>query len=740
MITSAKPALVSLVLVAAYVALAKVAMLFSGAATDVSLIWPSSGILFAAMLKYGWRWWPAAALAVLISHLLLAPVPLAFLPWSVMGNVLGGVAGCLFVRRVYPSALERFDITTGAGLLAGGVILAGTSALVGCTGMVLSGMSTLDSMPSDALRWAVGDLFGTIAIAPATLMALDSRQHGRASLPQNLRFAGRIERAVWAVLMVIVIVGISMLSGTHESYALAIVSLPLALMIWAAVRLPPRVTTYVNAVVSLLLATAVSLGFAGFKPPTRAMDAATLAAFLCVIALTPLTLAMGIHQARTSALRLLRRATSDLLTGTLNRSAFELHVRQLAKTDEGEPMALVYLDLDRFRLINDGFSHAVGDELIAAVAGVLQARLKPDEKLARIGGDEFAALLRRVDPDSALDRARELCEAVASYRFMAQSHVASTTASGGLVPFVSGTIEFAALLAQADTACFAAKERGGNRVERVEPGGEGLVQERSASMRWALRLSNALEHDHFQLHCQTIAPLRHDLGALRHFEVLLRMREPGSPEPLLPAQFIDAAERFGMGVRLDRHVVEKTLRWFDRHPDHAAQVGLCSINLSAASIDDERFLEFLSSRLRRSSLSPEQICFELTETSALGDLGRAQQFISAVRNIGCRFALDDFGTGFCSFGYLRALDVDFFKIDGSFVREIDASPLSYAVVRSIADIGRVMRKQTVAECCETESIRQRLTDLGVDYCQGYAVSRPVDIHSYFGIALRSAVA
>ena len=727
-------------MIAAYVALAKVAMLFSGSESGVSLIWPSTGILYAGMLKFGWRWWPVAALAVLASHLLVAPVPLAFLPWSIFGNVMSGMVGSIFVRRVYPSAVDRFDIAAGASLLSGGALLAATGALLGCTGMVVAGMSRVDSMAFDALRWAAGDLFGTIAITPTTLMILNARQEERTPRLQNLRYGGKVERSLWVVLMVAALAGIAMLSGNQESYALATVSLPLALMIWAAVRLPSRVTTFANAVISLLMATAVSLGFAGFKPPTRAVDAAILAAFLCVIALTPLTLAMGIHQARTTALRLLRRATSDLLTGTLNRSAFEHEVRQLAKTHEGEPMALVYLDLDRFRLINDGFSHSVGDELIAAVAGVLQARLKPDEKLARIGGDEFAALLRHVNPDEALTRARELCEAVASYRFMAESHVASTTASGGLVPFASGEMEFGALLAQADTACFAAKERGGNRVERVEPGDTGVVRERTDSMRLALRLSNALEHDYFQLHCQTIAPFRQDAGATRHFEVLLRMREPGSVEPLLPAQFISAAERFGMGVRLDRHVVEKTLRWFDRHPDRAAQVGLCSINLSAASIDDERFLEFLSARLRRSTLAPHQICFELTETSALGDLGRAQQFIAAVRNLGCRFALDDFGTGFCSFGYLRSLDVDFFKIDGSFVREIDTSPLSYAIVRSIADIGRVMRKRTIAECCETEGIRQRLADLGVDYCQGYAISWPMDIEHYFGGAVRAAVA
>ncbi len=731
--------LLSFALVAAYLALAKVAMLFAGAATSVSLIWPATGVLYIAMLQFGWRWWPWGALAVLLTQLVIAPSPLVFIPWVIVGNVCGALVACVFMRRFFPRVLERFDIATGAGLLAGGLVFTVVSTLFGSIGLLMAGISSTETLLFDVVRWAVGDMFGIIAIAPAVLMVLNPQQGGR-PLPQTLRYAGNGERIAWIISLVTILTAITRLSGTRESYALAMVGLPLAVLIWGAVRLPPRLTTYANAIVALMMATAASLGFAGFKPPTSAVEAATLAAFLCVIAVTPLMLAMGIHQARTSALRLLRRATSDPLTGTLNRSAFELEVKQLAISNPGEPMAMVYLDLDRFRLINDGLSHAVGDELIAAVAGALQTRLKPEDKLARIGGDEFCVLLRHVDADTALARSRELCDAVSSYKIMAQNHIASTTVSGGLVPFVSGEAEFGNLLAQADTACFAAKERGGNRIERVEVGGDGIVAQRTDSMRWALRLSSALEHDYFQLHCQTIAPLRQDAGAQRHFEILLRMQEPGQVQPLLPAQFIQAAERFGMGVRLDRHVVDKTLRWFERHPERAEQVGLCAINLSAASIDDERFLEFLSTRLRRTTLAPQQICFELTETTALGDLGRAQQFIAAVRNLGCRFALDDFGTGFCSFGYLRSFDVDFFKIDGSFVREIDTSPLSYAIVRSIADIGRVMRKQTIAEYCETDAIRQRLLDLGVDFCQGYAVARPVSIEQYFGTQVRPAVA
>jgi EAL domain-containing protein (putative c-di-GMP-specific phosphodiesterase class I) len=250
-------------------------------------------------------------------------------------------------------------------------------------------------------------------------------------------------------------------------------------------------------------------------------------------------------------------------------------------------------------------------------------------------------------------------------------------------------------------------------------------------MRWALRLNEALENDRFELFCQSISPLQSLNGHERHFEILLRMRDAETGDLLPPGYFIPAAERFGLGMKLDTHVLDRTLRWFERNPSAAEKVELCSINLCAASLDDERFLAFLQARLAKSSMPPERLCFELTETSALRDLARAQHFIKAVRALGCRFALDDFGTGFCSFGYLRSLDVDYFKIDGSFVRDVETSPVALAIVRSIADIGRVLHKQTIAECAETEAIRRCLVGLGVDYAQGYALDEPMPIARYF---------
>ncbi|MCX7555819.1 EAL domain-containing protein [Xanthomonadaceae bacterium JHOS43] len=728
--------LVAVAMAGAYLALAWISLLATGP-TEVSLIWPATGVIYALILYFGWRWWPLPVICVLLLHLAIAPVPLSFLPWSVASNVAGPLAGIWFVGRFVPGLLQRFDVPTGAGVLAGGAVLSVVSASFGALGMWLSGQSPANALLTDALRWVMGDLFGILTVTPAVLFLLQHRL-SNASLPRSEGgYASTPERRIWLGLTCTVVLGAIWLGHSQPSHALAMVGLPLATLVWGAVRLPPLTVAIANGTIWLVMALALNLGFAGPAPGTP-LDAASLAAFLCVIAAIPMTLSLGTHQTRQATNRLLQRATTDPLTGLPNRSAFEHQARRAIQIVPAKALALAYIDLDRFRLINDAMSHAVGDELICAVAGVLRANLPPQDQLARIGGDEFAVLMHDTPPDEATARAQRLCEAVASYRFQAGEHVAAPTISIGLVCTFGDESNFGELLALADTSCFAAKERGGNRVQRGESGEQDIVRKSSDTMRWALRLGHALEHDYFQLHCQSIVPLHAGDEGLQHFEILLRLKEPGKPL-ILPSQFIAAAERYAMGVRLDRYVLDKTLRWFERHPEKVRQVGLCSINLSASSLQDERFLDDLATRLSGSALRPKQLCFELTETSALGDLGRAQRFIAAVRSLGCRFALDDFGTGFCSFGYLRSLDVDFFKIDGSFVREIDSSPLSHAIVRSIADIGRVMKKRTIAECTENEAIRQRLIDMGVDYAQGYTVDHPIEIERYFGTTQRIAI-
>ena len=432
---------------------------------------------------------------------------------------------------------------------------------------------------------------------------------------------------------------------------------------------------------------------------------------------------------------LIQRANTDPLTGLANRNAFEEQVRAALAEPGAPPMALAYLDLDHFKLINDTASHVAGDSMIRGVAGVIEAHRHRDDLLARTGGDEFALLLRNCSPMVAEDRARALLRAIEGYRCGWDGQMLATTASVGLVCCQPGQSDYAQLLSQADAACFTAKEQGGNRVCMASLDG-GELLDRTAAMKWVVRIRESLEHHALELHCQSIVPLRAGLNDGRHFEVLLRLRDPRTGELMMPGRFMPAAERFHLGTRIDREVIGQTLDWMEANPAAAATVRTCSINLSGDALIDDAFIGFVAERLRRGGFAGSKLCFEVTETSAVRDLARAQRFITEMRGLGCRFALDDFGTGFCSFNYVQALDVDYFKIDGSFVRDMDTSPLSLAVVRSINEIAHVLGKHSIAEHTESDAQRRSLAALGVDYAQGHAIDRPLPIASYFAAPKR----
>lgn len=712
-----------------YLAGAWLATLFLDQPDQVTLIWPSAGVALAMLLLFGLHWWPAIAVSVVLLHLLIAPVPGVFVGYSLAANTLGAVLGASWVRRFYPQPPESLRVRYGFALLGGALILAGTAAMIGTAGLIHAKIVSPDQFAQAAGKWLLGDLFGCIAVAPALMFIVQAlRERRMPRLP--IEYPGVQEKAVWA-LMLTGSLGVVLVAGQYSgAYVLGVASLPLALLLWSALRFEPIYTAVATMVLALFVTSVAGLGMGGFTPPTGLVDSAILLGFMCVNAGVPQLVAAASHENRMVALKLVRRATTDTLTGLPNRSAFEDTVRALLDFRRAEPMALAYVDVDQFKVVNDIASHAAGDELIAELAGVLRSELREGDVLARTGGDEFAMLLRRCPGDQLDDRLQHLRRVVASFRYASREHLIAVTVSIGAVPFRAGRFGFDALLAQIDAACFTAKELGGNRVVIADPG-RGEVHERTVAMRWVMRLNRALDHDGFQLHCQPIAALKSNDSGERHFEVLLRMRDPDSGELLMPGQFVSAAARFGLGVRLDQYVVDRTLDWLDRHPREASEVGMCAINLSAGTLMDVDFVHFLRERLARTSFAPERLCFEITETSVVRDMGRALEFIREFRDLGCRFALDDFGTGFCSFAYLESLDVDYLKIDGSFVREAHREPLALAIVRSIAEIARVMRKQTIAECVESEALIRQMQALDVDYVQGYAIGRPMLIGEYF---------
>ena len=430
-----------------------------------------------------------------------------------------------------------------------------------------------------------------------------------------------------------------------------------------------------------------------------------------------------VSEARELNRRLSYHASHDILTGLVNRREFENRLERALKSARARETsyALLYLDLDQFKIVNDSCGHSAGDHLLGQLGALLKSKIRWRDTLARLGGDEFGVLLESCSLDEAMQTAEALRVAISEFKFMWEDRSFRLGVSIGVVPITAENEDVASLLSAADSACAAAKEGGRNRIHSFLENDIDLMRRRR-EMQWAARINNALEEDRFELFRQTIRPLQHaEEGA--HYELLLRMRdETGSI--IAPALFIEAAERYGLTPNIDRWVIKSAFRWLVSEADERERLALCSINLSGQSLGDEKFLPFVIDQFQMSGLDASRICFEITETAAIASYSQANRFINALKELGCKFALDDFGTGLSSFGYLKHFPVDFLKIDGSFVKEILHDPIDREMVRSINEIGHLTGKKTIAEFAENEEIITMLRGMGIDYAQGYGVAEP----------------
>lgn len=423
------------------------------------------------------------------------------------------------------------------------------------------------------------------------------------------------------------------------------------------------------------------------------------------------------HRAAQETIR--HMAYHDPLTDLANRVEFEsrLH-RALRGLHPGEQHALLYMDLDQFKIINDTCGHEAGDELLCQLAVLLRAPIRDNDTLARLGGDEFGILFTRCTLDRAMQVGERILRLVSDFRFIWQDKIFTLGASAGLVMLDDPLLSLSDVLRRADMACYAAKDKGRNRIHRYRSDDSELIQ-RQGEMHWVARLNRALEEDRFELLCQRIEPLN---GYSRpHHEFLLRLLDADG-QRILPGAFIPAAERYGLMPLLDRWVVRTALRWLAQRP--TGDTATWFVNLSGSTIGDEQFAEFVMQELRRQPLPPERLGFEITETAVIANLKSAVHFIREVKALGCRVALDDFGAGLSSFSYLKAIPADYLKIDGSFIKDMLTDPMNLAIVDVVNYIGHVAGLQTVAEFVESDAIRARLTDIGVDYAQGYGIHRP----------------
>jgi diguanylate cyclase (GGDEF)-like protein/PAS domain S-box-containing protein len=422
---------------------------------------------------------------------------------------------------------------------------------------------------------------------------------------------------------------------------------------------------------------------------------------------------------------ILFQANHDDLTGLFNRRAFEICLSQcITKPREAEEPdhALLYIDLDQFKIVNDAVGHAAGDRLLVEVAKLLKPFQSPQASLARLGGDEFALLLPHCSVTQAEETAQLIIETFEVFRFQARNQQFRVGVSIGVVPLQEQSLPPDAVMQAADTSCFIAKESGRNRWHTWVEGNVDTMR-RNQAMRWVTRLQSALDEERLVLHAQKIVPLDPTANTSLRVELLLRLREADG-SLVMPNSFLPPAERFQLATRLDQWVLEKTLTMLGelKSLDRISHIAL---NVSGQSVVDASFLRTVDQLLAHAGAEiSRRLCFEITETSVITSVTSARTFISMVRNHGATVAIDDFGAGIASFGTLKSLEMTHLKIDGQFVTGVIDDPLDNIIVRSFVDAAAVIGLTTVAELVESASVLERLREIGVDYVQGYFLHRP----------------
>ena len=436
------------------------------------------------------------------------------------------------------------------------------------------------------------------------------------------------------------------------------------------------------------------------------------------------------HERRMKRL-LSHQAAHDALTGLINRREFENRLNAAWTAAQRNPAvthAMVYVDLDQFKVVNDTCGHPAGDELLRQVTGLLQSRIRAADTLARLGGDEFGILLQNCDLEVATRIAEGVRQAIRDFRFRWGDDTLQIGASLGIAEMSHETESMATLLSAADVACYSAKDGGRNRVHTYDP---STASARQREMRWVSRLTSASDDGRLDIVFQPIVPVAANGDTRPHYEILLRLRDDDG-RVVMPREFIPAAERFNVMPILDRAVVQRVLKTLvpSRRDGILDPPFTVSVNLSATTLSDPGFLESLIEQLEEHDPTPGVLCFEITETAAIANLANASHFMRELTGHGCLVSLDDFGSGLSSFSYLRSMPVHYLKIDGQFVQDVAGDRVDRSLVEAIVRVGHAMGVHVVAERVETQEVFDALKEIGVGYVQGYLLGRPAPIEEF----------
>ena len=434
-----------------------------------------------------------------------------------------------------------------------------------------------------------------------------------------------------------------------------------------------------------------------------------------------------VTEMRTMEKRLTYQASHDSLTNLINRREFEIRLYQNIHTAQSEKQthSVCFLDLDKFKIINDTSGHAAGDEFLKQISKIIQGQLRSADVLARLGGDEFGVILNSCSITKAKTICTEIIQSIQDTRFSWGNNSFESGASIGIVPINELTTSLSDVMSSVDAACYEAKDKGRNRIQVFEPNDVEFVKHRIQTS-WIQKIKDAIKNDCFELYFQEILAINPSYTTPRSIEILVRLRDEG--EIVSPDSFIPAAERYNMMPLIDEWVISHTFDFLNKHQEKSDNDIRVAINLSGQSLSEDSILNLITDLLRKNKqLKKENICFEITETAAIANLSRATDFILQIKQMGCKFSLDDFGSGLSSFSYLKNMPVDNLKIDGVFIKDINSDPINKAFVESIHNIGKMMGIKTTAEYVENEEILNCIKSIGVDYAQGYHIAKPEPI-------------